>query len=65
MELLLMQQNYSRVVYLGDGAGDFCPSLRLGPRDFVLSREFYPTGAYPGNPGSLAYRWFLGRPEPY
>ncbi|CAL8471813.1 g11355 [Coccomyxa elongata] len=45
MELLLMQQNYSRVVYLGDGAGDFCPSLRLGPRDFVLSREVYPRGA--------------------
>ncbi|BDA47728.1 probable pyridoxal phosphate phosphatase PHOSPHO2 [Coccomyxa sp. Obi] len=45
MELLLMQHNYSRVVYLGDGAGDFCPSLRLGPRDFVLSRESYPTGA--------------------
>ncbi|EIE23797.1 hypothetical protein COCSUDRAFT_41939 [Coccomyxa subellipsoidea C-169] len=45
MERLLLQQNYSRVVYLGDGPGDFCPSTRLGPRDFVLSREFYPTGA--------------------
>ncbi|KAK9905585.1 hypothetical protein WJX75_002525 [Coccomyxa subellipsoidea] len=45
MEQLLLQQNYSRVVFLGDGAGDLCPSTRLGPRDFVLSREFYPTGA--------------------
>jgi hypothetical protein len=44
MEQLLLQQNYSRVVFLGDGAGDLCPSTRLGPRDFVLSREFYPTG---------------------
>ena len=30
-----------RVVYLGDGSGDFCGCLRLGPRDLVLCRAGY------------------------
>mmetsp|Transcript_6077 Transcript_6077/g.9177 ORF Transcript_6077/g.9177 Transcript_6077/m.9177 type:complete len:257 (+) Transcript_6077:242-1012(+) len=28
-----------RVVYIGDGRGDFCPSLRLATTDIVLCRE--------------------------
>lgn len=44
IERILLQRNYTKVVYLGDGAGDFCPSTRLGPHDSVLSRELYPTG---------------------
>eukprot|EP00271_Cylindrocystis_brebissonii_P005547 TRINITY_DN17635_c0_g1_i2.p1 TRINITY_DN17635_c0_g1~~TRINITY_DN17635_c0_g1_i2.p1 ORF type:complete len:198 (+),score=23.11 TRINITY_DN17635_c0_g1_i2:426-1019(+) len=31
-----------RVIYLGDGGGDFCPSLRLTKADFVLARTRYP-----------------------
>ena len=45
MERLLLQQNYSRVIYLGDGAGDFCPCTRLGSQDMVLARQRYPSGA--------------------
>ena len=30
-----------RVVYLGDGSGDYCGCLRLGPQDLILCREGY------------------------
>lgn len=45
MERLLLQHNYSQVIYLGDGAGDFCPCTRLGSQDIVLARQRYPSGA--------------------
>ena len=41
---ILANKSYQRVVYLGDGAGDFCPSKRMRPSDYVLARECYPTG---------------------
>ena len=28
-----------RFIYLGDGTGDYCPSLRLRERDFVMPRN--------------------------
>jgi pyridoxal phosphate phosphatase PHOSPHO2 len=31
-----------RFIYLGDGAGDYCPSLRLRERDFVMPRKNFP-----------------------
>ncbi|CAO2178457.1 unnamed protein product [Urochloa humidicola] len=31
-----------RVIYLGDGRGDYCPMLRLGREDFVMPRRGYP-----------------------
>jgi len=31
-----------RVIYLGDGSGDYCPSLRLKDKDFVMPRKNYP-----------------------
>ncbi|OVA11345.1 Phosphatase PHOSPHO-type [Macleaya cordata] len=31
-----------RFIYLGDGIGDFCPSLKLGEEDFVMPRKNYP-----------------------
>ncbi|KAF9614023.1 hypothetical protein IFM89_014823 [Coptis chinensis] len=31
-----------RFFYLGDGKGDFCPSLKLGEKDLVLPRKNYP-----------------------
>ncbi|KAF8678616.1 hypothetical protein HU200_046235 [Digitaria exilis] len=31
-----------RVVYLGDGRGDYCPALRLGREDFVMPRRGHP-----------------------
>ena len=45
MEELLLEQNYQRVVYLGDGRGDFCPCTRLGPNDYILARQRYPDGS--------------------
>jgi phosphoethanolamine/phosphocholine phosphatase len=31
-----------RVIYLGDGRGDYCPALRLARTDFVMPRRGYP-----------------------
>ncbi|XP_068647933.1 inorganic pyrophosphatase 2-like [Aristolochia californica] len=31
-----------RFIYLGDGKGDFCPSLKLGEGDFVMPRKNFP-----------------------
>lgn len=31
-----------RVVYLGDGRGDYCPALRLSREDFVMPRRGFP-----------------------
>ncbi|KAL5221522.1 hypothetical protein ABZP36_026235 [Zizania latifolia] len=31
-----------RFIYLGDGRGDYCPSLRLGRDDFMMPREGFP-----------------------
>jgi pyridoxal phosphate phosphatase PHOSPHO2 len=31
-----------RFIYLGDGAGDYCPSLRLREKDFVMPRKNFP-----------------------
>ncbi|KAI8553593.1 hypothetical protein RHMOL_Rhmol05G0028000 [Rhododendron molle] len=31
-----------RMIYLGDGRGDFCPSLKLGEGDHVMPRNDFP-----------------------
>ncbi|KAL6996355.1 3'(2'),5'-bisphosphate nucleotidase [Sarracenia purpurea var. burkii] len=31
-----------KFIYLGDGAGDFCPTLKLGEDDYVMPRKNYP-----------------------
>lgn len=31
-----------RFIYLGDGNGDYCPSLKLGEGDFLLPRKNFP-----------------------
>jgi len=33
---------YDRVVYVGDGSGDFCPVLSLRACDFVFARRGFP-----------------------
>ncbi|GLJ29269.1 hypothetical protein SUGI_0577230 [Cryptomeria japonica] len=35
-------ESKKRFIYLGDGRGDFCPSLKLGSEDHVLPRKGYP-----------------------
>jgi pyridoxal phosphate phosphatase PHOSPHO2 len=39
MNLLLSQQQYERVIYVGDGRNDYCPSTKLSPKDFVMCRK--------------------------
>ena len=31
-----------RFIYLGDGSGDFCPTLKLASGDHVMPRKDYP-----------------------
>ncbi|XP_027342222.1 thiamine phosphate phosphatase-like protein [Abrus precatorius] len=31
-----------RFIYIGDGTGDYCPTLKLGEDDFVMPRKNYP-----------------------
>ncbi|XP_077217154.1 thiamine phosphate phosphatase-like protein [Tasmannia lanceolata] len=31
-----------RIIYLGDGKGDFCPALKLGEGDYVMPRKNFP-----------------------
>ncbi|XP_077217141.1 inorganic pyrophosphatase 1-like [Tasmannia lanceolata] len=31
-----------QIIYLGDGKGDFCPSLKLGEGDYVMPRKKFP-----------------------
>ncbi|KAG0448222.1 hypothetical protein HPP92_027917 [Vanilla planifolia] len=31
-----------KVIYLGDGNGDYCPSLKLGEGDFLMPRKNFP-----------------------
>lgn len=33
------QTSYAKIVYVGDGGGDYCPILRLGEQDTVLCRK--------------------------
>jgi pyridoxal phosphate phosphatase PHOSPHO2 len=36
------RDNNKRFIYLGDGIGDYCPSLRLKERDFMMPRKNFP-----------------------
>ncbi|PKU77591.1 Inorganic pyrophosphatase 2 [Dendrobium catenatum] len=56
-----------RVIYLGDGKGDYCPSLRLGEGDFVMPRKNYPLwDLIQNNPGLLraeVHEWSNGEEQ--
>lgn len=43
-----MKENimFTHVAFIGDGQNDFCPSLRLSPKDFVFPREGYSLVKY-------------------
>lgn len=32
----------NKIIYLGDGSGDFCPTLKLKETDFVMPRKNFP-----------------------
>ncbi|KAI4329167.1 hypothetical protein L6164_021460 [Bauhinia variegata] len=38
----ILPEEKKRFIYLGDGSGDYCPSLRLKERDFVMPRKNFP-----------------------
>ena len=31
-----------KIIYLGDGSGDYCPSLGLGEADYMMPRKNFP-----------------------
>ncbi|KAI4355529.1 hypothetical protein L6164_004292 [Bauhinia variegata] len=38
----MVPEEKKRIIYLGDGSGDYCPSLRLKERDFLMPRKGFP-----------------------
>lgn len=38
----LAKEGKQRIIYLGDGIGDFCPSLKLRDGDFMMPRKNFP-----------------------
>ncbi|KAJ4797317.1 Pyridoxal phosphate phosphatase-related protein [Rhynchospora pubera] len=51
-------------IYLGDGKGDYCPSLKLTNEDYVMPRDKYPlSNLISNNPDLIkakVYRWSNG-----
>ncbi|KAG1692723.1 hypothetical protein DVH05_025200 [Phytophthora capsici] len=44
LDAIRSAKSYSRILYVGDGTGDFCPALRLTKNDFVFARADAPDG---------------------
>ncbi|CAL9768224.1 unnamed protein product [Musa acuminata subsp. burmannicoides] len=42
MQASALVEGRKRFIYLGDGKGDYCPSLRLNKEDYVMPRKKYP-----------------------
>ncbi|KAG8051431.1 hypothetical protein GUJ93_ZPchr0001g30229 [Zizania palustris] len=42
MERIQGTANGKHFIYIGDGRGDYCPSLKLGEGDYVMPKENYP-----------------------
>ncbi|PHU15163.1 Inorganic pyrophosphatase 1 [Capsicum chinense] len=42
IQATMAKEGKKRMIYLGDGIGDFCPTLKLGEGDFVMPRKDYP-----------------------
>ena len=38
----LSMEEKKTIIYLGDGMGDFCPTLKLGDGDYVMPRKDFP-----------------------
>jgi len=38
----LAKEGKKKMIYLGDGAGDYCPSLKLNTEDYVMPRKNFP-----------------------
>ncbi|CAL5360399.1 unnamed protein product [Camellia sinensis] len=38
----ISEKGKKKMIYLGDGRGDYCPSLKLGERDHVMPRKDFP-----------------------
>ncbi|KAL1339051.1 hypothetical protein AAHE18_U004500 [Arachis hypogaea] len=39
---LLSTEGKKKFIYLGDGNGDFCPSLKLKENDYLMPRKYFP-----------------------
>lgn len=48
-----LSENQRRFIYIGDGTGDYCPTLKLEKDDFVMPRKNYPLWNRIGNDPKL------------
>ncbi|XP_077240141.1 thiamine phosphate phosphatase-like protein [Tasmannia lanceolata] len=51
-----------QIIYLGDGKGDFCPSLKLGKGDYLMPRKTFPLwdlicNTHPLNLKAMVHEW--------
>ena len=44
---------YDRIVYIGDGSNDVCPSLSLSSNDVVVARKGFPLAKHVNDSGLL------------
>lgn len=42
IERIQREVEMKKMIYLGDGAGDYCPSLKLKAGDYVMPRKNFP-----------------------
>ncbi|KAL1538247.1 3'(2'),5'-bisphosphate nucleotidase [Salvia divinorum] len=42
IQATLAKEGRQMIIYLGDGSGDFCPSLKLRVEDFMMPRKDFP-----------------------
>ncbi|EYU18770.1 hypothetical protein MIMGU_mgv1a0200771mg, partial [Erythranthe guttata] len=42
IERIQANEGKKKMIYLGDGVGDFCPSLKLKEGDFMMPRKNFP-----------------------
>ena len=61
LEGLLLERSYDKILYVGDGHGDFCACTRLGRHDLIYARKSYPGSLVAeGKPsvlGIVSFNW--------
>lgn len=42
MQTSIGEEGKKKMIYIGDGSGDFCPSLKLKEEDYLMPRKEFP-----------------------
>ncbi|KAG9456558.1 hypothetical protein H6P81_001066 [Aristolochia fimbriata] len=65
--ILVSLETKKRIIYLGDGKGDYCPCLKLGEGDLVMPRKDFPLwdliACNPGVVKAEVHGWSYGEDQ--